>query len=657
MKKRLIILLLFIPVLLSGQTIWHVSTSGNDANSGTESSPWRTISHATSVVPAIEGSDGDIILVHDGTHYIYNQCQVYNVHLRGQGYNTLVVSQITGTTRAISVTNTTGTVLNIANIRFSGNNMLAPHGLLVYNANNVSVHDCFFENFLRSAILFDGSSYRTGNRFYNNIVTNCAGGVTAGYGDESYAVEINRQTGFVFQNNTCNETVRPVTTSGIPLGGLGGTNGLQIIGNTITANYRLGSNWPFAVELWYQVNTTMTGNTIIGEIDFGGFGTTNLNFSQNIVGPVSAQGRSVTGLQIEQYCDSVVIERNTFRNVEQAIYFCMAWPSDKTNYGQNITIRSNLIYGVTGYETGFGIRFESGSNDLLGGLPCLPPTFVDGAYIYNNTITASTTSRADYGILLPSQGRTSGVSNLDVRNNIISGFSSYAIYAYRQDIDYSQAITTLTITYNNYYGNGSNSSYFSGFTPSGYTSATGIITTNPAFISTSDFHLQSTSGAIRAGTYISSVTTDRDGISFLNPPTIGAYEYTSSMSLPVVATSSITNITGTTALSGGYVSSDGGLLVTARGVCWDTSPGPIVADNATSDGEGTGSFTSNITGLSPNTTYYVRAYAINNVGTAYGNELVFYSASGSSTGSSEGFIKIGNTLIKNGNQFGKYDLP
>lgn len=94
---------------------------------------------------------------------------------------------------------------------------------------------------------------------------------------------------------------------------------------------------------------------------------------------------------------------------------------------------------------------------------------------------------------------------------------------------------------------------------------------------------------------------------------------------PTVTTTSITNITRLTADSGGNVTSDGGASVTARGVCWNTSTTPTTSNSKTTNGTGTGSFTSNITGLNPGTKYYVRAYATNSVGTAYGNELNFTS--------------------------------
>ncbi|MBK9292325.1 MAG: fibrobacter succinogenes major paralogous domain-containing protein [Bacteroidetes bacterium] len=93
--------------------------------------------------------------------------------------------------------------------------------------------------------------------------------------------------------------------------------------------------------------------------------------------------------------------------------------------------------------------------------------------------------------------------------------------------------------------------------------------------------------------------------------------------VPVIETTTVTNITGTTATSGGTVTSSGGATVTQRGVVYGTAPNPTVLDNLTFDGSGTGSFQSQLENLEPGTTYYLRAYATNNVGTAYGSELVF----------------------------------
>ena len=95
------------------------------------------------------------------------------------------------------------------------------------------------------------------------------------------------------------------------------------------------------------------------------------------------------------------------------------------------------------------------------------------------------------------------------------------------------------------------------------------------------------------------------------------------MTIPSISTSAISNITYSTATCGGNISSGGNATVTARGVCWSSSSSPTIAlITKTVDGTGTGAFTSAITGLANNTTYYVRSYATNGAGTAYGNEVV-----------------------------------
>ena len=93
--------------------------------------------------------------------------------------------------------------------------------------------------------------------------------------------------------------------------------------------------------------------------------------------------------------------------------------------------------------------------------------------------------------------------------------------------------------------------------------------------------------------------------------------------LPSVNTTTVTSIAANTATTGGSVTTPAGLTVTARGVCWGTSPKPVITGNHTTDGAGTGIFSSTITGLLPNTTYYVRAYATNRIGTSYGTETSF----------------------------------
>jgi plastocyanin len=98
-------------------------------------------------------------------------------------------------------------------------------------------------------------------------------------------------------------------------------------------------------------------------------------------------------------------------------------------------------------------------------------------------------------------------------------------------------------------------------------------------------------------------------------------------SIPVLTTVAVTNITQTSATSGGDISSDGNATVVARGVCYSTSANPSITDPNTSDGTGSGQFVSNISGLTTGTLYYVRAYATNSAGTAYGNQVSFSTGS------------------------------
>ncbi len=105
---------------------------------------------------------------------------------------------------------------------------------------------------------------------------------------------------------------------------------------------------------------------------------------------------------------------------------------------------------------------------------------------------------------------------------------------------------------------------------------------------------------------------------------VGSFSVTE---LPEVSTDNVTNITSSSASCGGNVIFDGGSYVYSRGVCWSTSPNPTVSDSHTMNNSGTGSFISNLTGLTANKTYYVRAYATNSIGTSYGEQKSFKTKS------------------------------
>lgn len=114
--------------------------------------------------------------------------------------------------------------------------------------------------------------------------------------------------------------------------------------------------------------------------------------------------------------------------------------------------------------------------------------------------------------------------------------------------------------------------------------------------------------------------------------------FTTKDGIPVLTTTQVSNIKPASAISGGNISDDGGFPITSRGVCWNTIGSPTINDNKTTDGDGTGSYTSELTGLSGDTEYYVRAYASNNYSTAYGNELSFSITSTGTVADREGNI-------------------
>ena len=108
-----------------------------------------------------------------------------------------------------------------------------------------------------------------------------------------------------------------------------------------------------------------------------------------------------------------------------------------------------------------------------------------------------------------------------------------------------------------------------------------------------------------------------------NASPVAAVDSTVTGNLPTVSTKTVFQVTDTTARCGGIVLSNGGSSIMARGVCWSTSQNPTTADSHTVNGTSTGTFFSNIQGLTPGQTYYVRAYATNMTGTAYGEQQEF----------------------------------
>ncbi len=175
-------------------------------------------------------------------------------------------------------------------------------------------------------------------------------------------------------------------------------------------------------------------------------------------------------------------------------------------------------------------------------------------------------------------------------------------------------------------GNDPGSNNSSGFTaaPGGYRGYNGVVHNigyDGLWWSSSEY---STTNAWGRGMYYNDIYVSRGDVGRRYGFSVRCVEDESTeIVIPSLTTQPISDITLNTATTGGVITSDGGSTVTARGVCWSTSQNPTTDNGKTTDGAGTGSYTNNLSGLTANTTYYVRAYATNSVGTAYGAQVCF----------------------------------
>jgi len=120
--------------------------------------------------------------------------------------------------------------------------------------------------------------------------------------------------------------------------------------------------------------------------------------------------------------------------------------------------------------------------------------------------------------------------------------------------------------------------------------------------------------------YVRAYATNGIGTSYASP---NAISFTTLKSAPQITTATVSGVTASSAISGGILITDGGVTISAIGICWGTAPNPTIAHSRTRDDVGNGSFYSNMTSLTANTTYYVRAYATNASGTSYGAQISF----------------------------------
>ncbi len=378
----------------------------------------------------------------------------------------------------------------------------------------------------------------------------------------------------------------------------------------------LSQNWQ---ETIYWPDTTLVLNNGVGVNDHGALmglklfqnnpnpfnGTTDASLTVENADPITLEITDVNGRIVEsRYFAALSTGTHHFRVTlsTAGTYVMAARQNGKTSSikminngggGENSITKLELIEDKTiakscdGDKSNVNRPWEYGDNLTIIGYATICGTECSNQFskqlLYDETIK----------IFFPESITTPTVSSTDVSNISTSSVSVS-----------SSVSGSCGVMYRGFcYGTSINPTIGGQHTTNG--SGTGIFT--------------STLNGLTAGTtyYVRAYATNAAGTAY------GDQTYFTTFALPAVTTNNISDITTNTASCGGIVTFQGSDFVSARGVCWSTSQNPTTSDNHTSDGEGIGSFSSNITGLSVGTTYYVRAYATNSVGTAYGNEVCF----------------------------------
>jgi len=622
-----------------GSNTYYIDPAGTDgpSHTGLVGDPWKTLGYACTRVTVA----GDFIHVNLGT---YIETGISNlavgVSIEGIGDQSLIKSHLAaagsfeGLIRLVSGSVTDGNQ-SISKIKLDGDNYAGYKAISVYRRNHVIIHDVTVVNFRIEGIRFGGSGQTHGNEVYNCTITNSGWYYS---GDQRPNLAAENTDGMLIHHNTITVTDREDGRSGTGFESFAGLNGCKFYNCTATNVPQVGDEWAFTFETFFTTGMEMYNNIFSGRVDFGhdclkGVYDYGVDFHHNTVGR-SSLGSSYEeyGLTLEYTSENVIVRNNIFKNLRYPI--CFTQYNSATEYIENVWIYNNLIYnvGILGAHSGAGINFTTG--------PVLPD-YLDNINIWNNVIIAASGSNSALaGIFLPTGD---AVTNISIRNNIIQGFYTAPIYANQSSYG---TINIMSVENNLFYLNGnSNIPLYVHPVPTNLTYQNNNIG-NPYFVGGTDFHLTSLSTlAIAEGINVG-LTYDYDGELWNTIPSIGAYEYgVAPPVVPTVTTTAITNITTITATSGGNVTDDGGESVTARGVCWSTGQNPTTAGSKTTNGTGTGVFVSNIINLTPGLTYYVRAYATNSMGTAYGNQRSFVA--------SDTPPPTGNVLIKiqSGTQF------
>ncbi|MGB4842850.1 MAG: nicotinamide riboside transporter PnuC [Ferruginibacter sp.] len=450
-------------------TTYYVSTTGNDiTGNGSVSNPWKTLHKATKMVT----TRGDIIHVKAGVYTETVQVVLAaGVSIEGEGETTVIQSTLTQDwIELLSLRSPEGTDGNqeISNLKFDGQNLSTSWGIAISGRSNVSIHDCIIVDFNDRGVIYSGRNdneetapeiFATGNKFYNNILSNCAAYTTPNGIYGRGCLNIGGQDGMLIYNNKIIQNQRPKGYNGFPIkySNDGYLKGVKIYNNVITkipfkGNYGGDNGWDFAIEFWNVLGgMEIYGNTIQGAVDFVKTSKNEYDygvwFHDNTVGQQALNKYFESGLIFEVFTESVLIEKNIFNKLAGGILFYTEGNRSITD----VTIRENRFENI-GKKTGNGNN-GNGINLNCGVILRDEIRYaVNNLSIYNNSITAAAGNAPLYGIEISG---AESVDKITIRNNSIKNFNVAAVFA-----NPGFVIDSLLVEGNTLSGNGNNNKPF-----------------------------------------------------------------------------------------------------------------------------------------------------------------------------------------------------
>ena len=521
MRYALIMLLLCYSLTLRATT-YYVATTGSDSNSGSSSSPWKTLAYAGSKAKA----SGDIIHVNAGTYTETSQCVLApGVSIEGVGVTSIIKSHYTSSGSGDGLINLSSSSQNtpgnqsISYLKLDGDNLTGNGAIYVHYRGNVLVHHCTIVDFSSTGIIVEGENswnsqpvtFSSGNQIYNNTITNCHGGSGGGN------IRITGQTACLIHDNIVDGRARSMQNSVT----LSNNKATTIYNNTFYTLNNRGSAFNFVFEIWdtwggLEIrNNTFNGG---GTIDVGGhytykgsypFGVSIHNNDMILPALEVYNASEVIAITVESWTtlNDVYIYSNHIKNFGTGVQVTFGMNSGGT--ASNFYIYNNLFDNIgysntQGGSSAIGFVYQAG----------VSVASWKNINIMNNVIKGGGSS-SNMGIRYHMTGAT---TNLSIKNNIITGFGTRAV----NFVNEGGSLSNVQIANNIFYNNGETVN-LGGISPSSYTNSPNY-TSDPLFVSATDFHIQSGSPAIGKGAVISGVTTDYAGNSYKNPPSIGAYE-------------------------------------------------------------------------------------------------------------------------------------